>query len=137
MEKGGNRFLFTKSRRRKQRGPSKPAETHWEETSHFLPPRTGSDAPPSAPSHARRAPAAPSRTQQDGAGTSRGRPPPASRVRPPASCERPRSSQIGTLNSKSCSNRPGQITRYPLPVPELPEPGPELPEPEVPDPKFG
>ena len=33
--------------------------------------------------------------------------------------------------------KPGQNTRYPLPVPELPEPGPELPEPEVPDPKFG
>jgi hypothetical protein len=33
--------------------------------------------------------------------------------------------------------RPGQNTRYPLPVPELPEPKPELPEPEVPDPKFG
>jgi hypothetical protein len=33
--------------------------------------------------------------------------------------------------------RPGQNTRYPLPVPELPEPEPELPEPEVPDPKFG
>jgi hypothetical protein len=33
--------------------------------------------------------------------------------------------------------KPGQITRYPLPVPELPESEPELPEPEVPDPKFG
>ena len=33
--------------------------------------------------------------------------------------------------------KPGQITRYPLPVPELPGPEPELPEPEVPDPKFG
>jgi hypothetical protein len=33
--------------------------------------------------------------------------------------------------------RPGQNTRYPLPVPELPEPEPELPEPEVPDAKFG
>jgi hypothetical protein len=37
--------------------------------------------------------------------------------------------------------RPGQNTRYPLPVPELPElepePEPELPEPEVPDPNFG
>jgi hypothetical protein len=31
--------------------------------------------------------------------------------------------------------RPGQNTRYPLPIPELPEP--ELPGPEVPDPKFG
>jgi len=33
--------------------------------------------------------------------------------------------------------KPGQNTRYPLPVPELSEPEPELPEPEVPDPKFG
>jgi hypothetical protein len=33
--------------------------------------------------------------------------------------------------------RPGQNTRYTLPVPELPEPEPELSEPEVPDPKFG
>ena len=34
------------------------------------------------------------------------------------------------------AGKPGQNTRYPLPVPELSEPGPELPEPEVPDPKF-
>jgi len=33
--------------------------------------------------------------------------------------------------------KPGQNTRYPLPIPELPKPGPELPESEVPDPKFG
>jgi hypothetical protein len=34
-------------------------------------------------------------------------------------------------------SKPGQNTRYPLPVSEIPDPGSELPEPEVPDPKFG
>ena len=42
-----------------------------------------------------------------------------------------------TRAATNISSRPGQITRYPLPVPELPGSEPELPEPEVPDPKFG
>jgi hypothetical protein len=33
-------------------------------------------------------------------------------------------------------SRPGQNTRYPLPVLKLPKPEPELPALEVPDPKF-
>ena len=40
-------------------------------------------------------------------------------------------------NKSSGAAKPGQNTRYPLPIPELPEPGPELSEPEVPDTKFG
>ena len=42
--------------------------------------------------------------------------------------------QVGLIqeerNMFHCGFKPGQNTRYPLPVPELPEP-------EVPDPKFG
>ena len=116
MEKDGNRFLFTKSRRRKQRGPSKPAEMHWGETSRFLPLRTGSDAPPSAPSHARRAPAAPSHAQQDEQVFLAGAP----RLLPASSRQLPASaragSQIGTLNSKSCSNLPQSGDHEPTPA---------------------
>jgi hypothetical protein len=49
--------------------------------------------------------------------------------------QRPATHSIRRLEAASPAPRPGQNTRYPLPVPELPEP--ELPEPEVPDPKFG
>jgi transposase InsO family protein len=41
------------------------------------------------------------------------------------------------VNTMLDTTRPGQNTRYPLPVPKLSEPEPELPEPKVPDPKFG